>query len=230
MRLNPRGLVPFDARHGLVEKRVHSIYENAAGQLYFVTDNWNISQWENGAFKTGRPAIPGDETFSWHSNAAFLDSHNEWWVITTKNLRRYSGVQSIEDLPRRQPVAIYNDQNGLITNETSNVFEDSKGNVWISNDATSKKVGLARWERATGKFQHFFAEDGLIRNGYVSAFAEDKSGDLWFGFGGGGLARYRDGKFTTIEVKSGAPTGTVNRLFVDSKDRLWIASNISGLG
>jgi hypothetical protein len=105
MRLNPKGLVTFDHDDGLVEKRVHSVYENAQGQLYFVTDNWNISQWENGAFKTARPPVPPADLFSWHSNVAFLDSHNDWWVISNKKLSRYSGLTRIEDLARARPVA-----------------------------------------------------------------------------------------------------------------------------
>src|SRR6185295_13916197 len=172
MRLNPKGLVTFDHDDGLVEKRVHSIYENTQGQLYVVTDNWNISQWENGVFKTARPPVARGEIFFWHSNVAFLDSHNDWWVITNKKLYRYSGATRIEDLAHAQPVAVYTDKNGLITNQTSNVFEDSRGDIWISNDPTGKKLGLARWQRATGAFQHFFAEDGLRPKTYVSAFAE----------------------------------------------------------
>lgn len=97
------------------------------------------------------------------------------------------------------------------------------------NDPTGGRLGLARWQRATGAFQHFFAEDGLIPNSYISAFAEDKAGNLWIGFGGGGVARYRDGHFHSIDVKSGAPGGTITSLFIDSKGRLWIASSISGL-
>ncbi len=52
MRLNPRGLVGFDLRDGMTERRVNSIYENARGELNVVTDNWNISQLRNGTFKT----------------------------------------------------------------------------------------------------------------------------------------------------------------------------------
>lgn len=229
MRLNPKGLLSFDLSDGLVEQKVHAIYQAAGGQLYFVTDNWNLSRWENGVFKTGRPPIPADEKFFWHSNAALLDSHNEWWVISNKSLYRYAGVTRMEDLAHSKPVAVYTDKNGLISNETSNVFEDSRGDIWISNDPTSAKIGLARWERATGKFQHFFGEDGLMRNTYVSAFAEDLSGNLWFGFGEGGLSRYRDGRFTPLSVASGAPSGSITSLYVDRKGRLWIASSITGL-
>jgi streptogramin lyase len=66
-------------------------------------------------------------------------------------------------------------------------------------------------------------------DGYVSAFAEDKSGNLWFGFGEGGLSRFRDGHFTPFPVAAGAPGGSITSLSVDSKGRLWVASSITGL-
>jgi PAS domain S-box-containing protein len=228
MRLNPKGLITFDSSDGLTERRVHSIYENANGETYFVTDNWNISNLRNGSFVTARPKLPDDAVFFWHSNLAFLDSRGDWWVITSKGLYRYTGVRRVEELGTRQPSAIYTDQSGLISNEISNVFEDSHGDIWISNDPTSKRVGLARWQRSTGRFDHFFAENGLV-GGYGSAFSEDKAGNLWFGFGEGGLARYRNGQFSPLLVKDGAPSGTITSLYNDKKGRLWIASSISGL-
>jgi PAS domain S-box-containing protein len=229
MRLNPNGLTVFDRRDGLAETRVHSIYEDRSGKLNVVTDNWNISQLRDGVFKTARPRVPDDARFFWHSNVAFLDSHGDWWVISNKAVYRYSGVDRIEELSSRQPVAVYTGENGLITNETSNIFEDSRGDIWIINDPTSKRVGLARWQRATNQFQHFFAADGLPANSYGSAFAEDRAGNLWFGFGDSGLARYENGHFTPLELKDGIPPGAITNLYIDSKGRLWIASSIGGL-
>lgn len=228
MRLNPKGLVAFGVKDGMAEARVHSIYENRRGELDVVTDNWNISELRNNGFKSARPQLPNDLIFFWHSNVALLDSHGDWWMLTNKGLYRYSGVERIEELASRQPTNVYTDKNGLIGNETSNLFEDAHGDIWISNDPSSKRLGLVRWERATGRFQQFFAADG-IPNSYGSAFAEDKTGTLWFGFGQGGLARFRDGRFTRLEEKDGVPAGTITNLFTDSKGRLWIASSTSGL-
>ena len=136
----------------------------------------------------------------WRSNAALLDSRGDWWLVTSKGLYRYSGLNRIEDLDNRQPAAVYADKNGLIANENCTVFEDSHGDLWIGSDITSKRMGLARWQRATNTFQHFFTKDGLPPVAYFSAFAEDKAGNLWFGFGAGGqggLSRLHNGSFTS---------------------------------
>src|SRR5262245_59162005 len=73
MRLKPNGLTTFDLRDGLVDRRVHSIYETDSGELYVVTDNWNISGFREGVFKTARPQIPEDAFYLWHSNVALRD-------------------------------------------------------------------------------------------------------------------------------------------------------------
>ena len=67
---------------------------------------------------------------------------------------------------------------------------------------------------------------------YFAAFAEDKAGSLWFGFGAGGqggLSRLRNGSFTSWGVNDGLPSGSITNLYTDSKGRLWIASHIGGL-
>ena len=229
MRLNPKGLISFDIRDGLADRRVNSIYENRRGELNVVTDNWNISQLRNGAFKTARPRLPDGLATFWRSNVAFLDSRGDWWVITNKGLYRYSGVDRIEELSGRQPAAVYTDQNGLIANEAANLFEDSRGDIWISSFAGAKRSGLARWQRASNQFQHFLAADGLPAVANSASFTEDKAGALWFGFSGGGLSRFRNSRFTSFGVKDGLLPGPITSLLTDSKGRLWIASSISGL-
>jgi len=230
MRLNPKGMTTFDSSDGLREPRVHSIYETSAGEMYFVTENWNISVLRDEEFKTARPQLPTDAIYMWHSNVALPDSHGDWWLSTAKGVLRYSGIKRIEDLEGRAPTAVYTDANGLIANETNSVFEDSRGDIWIGTDPIAKRGGVTRWERATGQFhQHLFGHDGLPANGYATGITEDRAGNLWFGFGEGGLRRYRDGHFSSMEPKEGSLPTAIMNLFTDSKGRLWIASGINGL-
>ena len=229
MRLAPKGLTAFDQHDGLADTRIHTIFAGRQGELNVVTDNWNINEFRNGSFTNSRPEMPDDAFFYWHSNVALLDSRGDWWIPTNKGLYRYSGVDRIEQMAGRQPSTTYTARNGLITNETSNVYEDSQGDIWISNDTTSKRIGLARWQRATNRFQHFFAEDGLPNSSYGSAFAEDKAGAFWFGFGNGGVARFKNERFTSFGLKDGVPAGAITSLFTDVQGRLWIASSIGGL-
>lgn len=228
MRLNPKGLITYDSNDGLVEKRIHSISEDAHGDLYVVADNWNISHRRGDSFVTARPAIGAGDVLLWHSTVAMLDSHGDWWALTNKKLYRYSGVRRVEDLQDRQPTATYTDQNGLISNDTSILFEDSKGNIWISNDAAAKQHGLVLWERATGQFHRFPPKENELPDTYIPAITEDKAGTIWLGHETG-LVRYRDGHFSAVEPADNLPTRGVTNMFVDSKARLWIASSLEGL-
>src|SRR5207247_6723973 len=91
-------------------------------------------------------------------------------------------------------------------------------------------IGLSRWERATESIHIFTEADGLPSGMAASSIAEDARGDLWFGFYVGGLARYRDRRFTVFSSESGVPAGGITALHLDQKGRLWIASTQGGLG
>jgi signal transduction histidine kinase/ligand-binding sensor domain-containing protein len=228
-RINPRGLTEFDEADGLERARVHSIYENRNGELQVVSGNFNISSLEGGVFKMARPRIPLDALWQWQTSAAFLDSRGDWWVNINTGVYRFTGVKRIEELAGKQPSAVYTSANGLISDDNLRVFEDSKGDIWIGTFVTSNPTGLTRWQRATGKFEHFYTRDGLPDVACPTAFAEDRAGTLWFGFVHGGIARYRNGRFTTLDVKDGLQPGGITSIYNDRSGRMWIASTQGGL-
>jgi ligand-binding sensor domain-containing protein len=228
-RLNPRGLVSFGQSDGLEQATVHSIYEDRNGTLLVVSGNWKISKMEDGFFKTTRPGLPDDEIRYWRSNAAFLDSRGDWWILSNQKLYRYSGLTNIKDLATSRPSAVYGSNNGLVADSAFRVCEDSRGDIWISTYIDSRPMGLTRWQRSTGQFQKFLTKDGLPQDAVASAFAEDRDGNLWFGFVHGGISRFRNNRFSLLEVKDGIPAGPITDLYLDRKGRLWISSNVSGL-
>jgi ligand-binding sensor domain-containing protein/two-component sensor histidine kinase len=228
-RLNPRGLVSFGPTDGLEPATVHSIYEDRNGELLVVSGNWKISRMHDGVFQTTRPHLPDEEIRFWRSNVAFLDSRGDWWILSNQKLYRYSGLSRLEDLASRRPSAVYGSSNGLVADSAYRLSEDSRGNIWISSYIDSTPMGLARWERSTGRFQRFLTKDGLPQDAVASAFAEDRAGNLWFGFIHGGISRYMNERFTTLAVTDGIPPGAITDLYSDSSGRLWIASSVGGL-
>jgi signal transduction histidine kinase/ligand-binding sensor domain-containing protein len=227
-RINPNGLVTYDETNGVEKATVYGIYENRDGELQIVSGNFNISGLRGDRFKMSRPRLSDDEMVTWQSNAAFLDSRGDWWVNTNKNLYRFTGIERIEDLDGKSPTETYNSANGLISDKNIRVFEDSTGNIWIATDHGSKQYGLTRWERSTGKFRQFFQQDGLPELAIATAFAEDKSGGLWFGFVDGGISRYRNGRFTLLNAPDAPKTGIIN-MYRDKAGRVWIATAREGL-
>src|SRR5690349_17304487 len=108
------------------------------------------------------------------------------------------------------------------------VFEDSHSDLWISTRGADG-FDLAHWSRGTEKFQMFSAADGLPSKA-VSAFAEDKNGDLWVAFTEGGVARFTNGRFTEFPIGAERANGFITSLLIDRQGRLWIASTETGLG
>lgn len=228
-RINPKGLTTFDEADGLEKERVHSIYEDRDGELIVVSGNFHVSRLQpDGTFKMARPQLPEGSVWSWQSNAVLLDSRGDWWANTQNAVYRYTGVSRVEDLNDKPPTAIYNETNGLLGNFTMRVFEDSSGDVWFSPWVASKRLGLSRWQRETGEFRQFLKEDGLPEQGSAVAFAEDNARNRWFGFTDGGVARFRDGRFTLLDEPN-IPKGGITDIFRDKSGRIWIASSREGL-
>ena len=78
---------------------------------------------------------------------------------------------------------LYSTNDGLAATQVFRLFEDSRGNVWISTTSSLTR-GLAVWERANGRVRNLAASPGLpsFQDNLPRAFAEDGSGNVWIGF------------------------------------------------
>ncbi len=230
LKVSVGGIKSFDRADGLGNAAIESIVEEPGGAVDAVGTNWSINRFDDRRFKAVRPNIPADAVHSWTSSVAFVDHTGDWWfLVNRQGLYRFAHINRIEELASRKPTALYTERNGLKSNNLYCMFEDSRGDLWISTrglpaDSLSTD-GLTRWDRATETFHTFTEQDGLPNAKAASSFAEDKSGNLWFGFYQGGVARYAAGHFTVFSVADGPNTA----LLVDRSGRLWIASAASGL-
>lgn len=229
-RLNRKGLTTYDAADGLRDTPIDIVSEGREGKLYAASEGFFISQFDGHGFHTIRPQLPANARAQWTSNYAFLDSRNEWWFLTSEGLHRFAAPPNISALAQARPLATYTSRDGLKSNVLFHIFEDSKGDLWISTrGASSAQYGLSRWNRATDEFYSFSAAEGFPSNKSPSSFAEDSGGNLWFGFYQGGLARYRDGRFTEFTTKDGLPDGMITALHLDQSGRIWVALALGGL-
>jgi ligand-binding sensor domain-containing protein/two-component sensor histidine kinase len=228
-KLLTNGMTTFDKSDGLGELRIHSVYENQKGEVDVVNGDFFISRFDEKGFNTVRPNLPADARYSWTSNVGFPDSRGDWWMPSRLGLYRFSDIERLEELARRQPV-IYTERDGLKSNYLYRVFEDKSGDIWISTRSGHGVLsGLTKWQRSTNTFHIFTEAEGLPPFLAASAFAEDKAGNLWMGFYEGRLARYADGRFTVFTTDDGVPPGFITGLYLDRTNRLWISSAMGGL-
>jgi ligand-binding sensor domain-containing protein/two-component sensor histidine kinase len=235
MKITRRGFTSYAEADGLEHARIAAIGEDRNGELFIVTNSqqapsYHIHRFDGRRFENIRVNLPADVVPTWGWNQLFVqDQAKQWWVPTTSGLFRFAPVNSLKDLARARPLKNYTAENGLSGNEPFRVFEDSRGDIWISVISTPPNAYLDRWERATGKLYTYSQEIATRSDSAPTAFQEDRKGNLWIGFYWGGLARYRDGRFESFTKVDGVPAGMIRALHLDHLGRLWIASMEGGL-
>src|SRR6478672_7459376 len=69
-------------------------------------------------------------------------------------------------------------------------------------------------------YAHYDVKEGLASSVVYSA-VQDKQGFMWFGTDAG-LSRFDGTSFKNFTVDDGLPDNEILKLFVDSKNRIWI--------
>ena len=230
-RLDRRGLVTYGTADGAAAENFAAINEDADGALYFAASDFSLSRFDGSRLQTVRPSLAPDAATIWTSRYAFRASNGDWWLLTEDRLYRFAGVADFASLDRRAPSKIYTSADGLKSDGVFQIFESSNGDLWVSTRGESGSVpGLSVLKKGAEKFYAFSETDGYPPNKSPSSFAEDRRGNIWFGFYQGGLARYDGKNFEVFDEADGIPSrGLISDLHVDARGRLWLSSSIQGL-
>jgi ligand-binding sensor domain-containing protein/signal transduction histidine kinase len=228
VRLARTGFVRYTETDGLLNGVIRSVFEDRAGVLHVVTRRPLIHRFDGTRFTAVRPNLSRDELAPESAVPALQDRAGEWWVPGEAGLYRLPRVATHEQLSRVRPKAIYTSRDGLAGDDIFRLFEDSRGDIWIARRTPTRSV-LTRWDRATETFHRYFDSDGLPAFSRPLAFAEDRTGSVWVGFWGGGIARYHNGLFTRFTSADGAPAGSITAIYSDASGRLWIGSSGEGV-
>jgi ligand-binding sensor domain-containing protein len=110
----------------------------------------------------------------------------------------------------------------LAGNNITCVFVDSKGHQWFGSDK-----GLSRHTKPDAKEGWDDTYTEKLPDQYVTAIAEDKTGNIWVGTHGG-LVRFGPGQpaVSTWTVSDGLPSAIINDISMDKDDSLWIGTNL----
>ncbi len=220
--LNRRGLTTYRESDGLKSPRVFTIGEAADGAVWVANGDFYLSKFNGQRFDTTRPRIPSNASPIWFSRYAFLSSANEWWILTVKGLYRFAATNL------GKPLAIYDRRNGLNADEGFQIFEDSKGDIWLSlKPLNVEDSSLLRLKRGEDHFYRFSSAENYPAGRVASSFSEDKNGNLWISFYYGGIGRFANNHFELFT--DGLPEGFITDLHVDSRSRLWVATALSGI-
>jgi ligand-binding sensor domain-containing protein/signal transduction histidine kinase len=236
IRLARDGFTTFTEADGIGFREVYRISETGEGEvnLYtrFGSSNSFIDRFDGQRFSSQRilpRAFPARSFSSYQRQIPIQDHLGEWWWPTSEGLFRYGKADRIEDIINARALAHYTTKDGLPTNALGLIYEDRSGDIWVSVSA-GVKSRVVRWERAANKFHVYTPADGFPDDLIPTTICDDNSGNLWVGFSQAGIARFRQGRFTSFGAAEGVPGGEIRQLLLDSHGRIWIASNNGGLG
>jgi len=71
-------------------------------------------------------------------------------------------------------------------------------------------------------------EDGLSSSNIFPIF-QNRTGAIWFGTWGGGVARYAEGRITTFSGKDGLTSGVITAIYMDHQGVLWVGTEAGQL-
>ncbi|MFN6965027.1 MAG: ATP-binding protein [Pyrinomonadaceae bacterium] len=234
-RIARYGFTSFDERDGLGFAFPETLLETAAGDLVAASHSngrW-LSRFGGDKFEIIklRDLAFGQNSHGWGwKQTALQDRFGDWWIASGAALIRYRGSKVFAELAAAAPEDA---APGVFRGEPFRIFEDSHGDIWVGTFG-QPKYGLLRWRRSTGTWEDLTDAAGLTPVSLVSAFLQDRAGNLWIATGIDNgreavLVRYRDGVFRTFTEKDGVPTGWMRDAYLDSKGQIWFANTTTGL-
>ncbi len=175
--------------------------------------------------QTGFSYFGRSEHDFWHTtmqniSAVIVDEQNNLWI------GGYDGGINVFRWDERVTDYYFGDEQNLGTGSITFFFKDSKGNIWTS----SYLEGLKKFDQKSRKFIGWKHSDdpNSLSNNDVRAMAEDKNGNYWIATNGSGVDYFnvKENKFYNYNSeKNNLSLNWVNDIYVDSKERLWVATS-----
>jgi ligand-binding sensor domain-containing protein/signal transduction histidine kinase len=245
------GLVRFDGAKFVVFDRGNTpeIHENSIfcltvshdGSLWAGTDGGGLVRYKNGVFRIYSKAEGLTNGFV---RAVYEDREGRLWVGTDDGLFQLTGerfirIDSNDKFPAIAVHDIRADHSGRLwvggsrlvmiqggesrefflegypsATRVKSILETSDGTIWVG---TVSGLQRPRDSLESGRFEKISDVSSTVR-----VLREDRGGTLWIGSIGGGLVRFRDGRFTRVPTQDNPPGSTVLALFEDSEQNIWV--------
>ncbi len=246
------GLVRFDGVRFVVFDRGNTsqIKENSIfcltvardGNLWAGTDGGGLLRYQNGVFRHYSAADGLSNDFV---RVVYEDHEGILWVGTDDGLFRLSGdrilrVDGQDNIPPLAVHAIRQDDTGGLwvggsklvvihkrdckeyplkgypsASRVKSILQTRDRIIWVGTVSGLQRMRL----NATGdaRFERIAEISSTVRT-----LHEDNAGTLWIGTIGGGLLRYRDGRFSRVNTPEDPPSNTVLALYEDSERNIWV--------
>jgi signal transduction histidine kinase/ligand-binding sensor domain-containing protein len=194
----------FQPDDGLISPNVLTMFSDASNQVWATTRAPGaLHRFENGKF------TPVRETIGQEIQAIYQDRRGQFWLGTSGGLILWDG----------QTWSVLTMQDGLSANGVLAVTQDAAGNVWIGT------AGGGLNQLRDGKLSVFRKQPNGLPGDYVTSLLVDADDVLWVGTGSG-LARLRQGHWTSFTTRDGLVSDSISYLLDDGDGSLWVGSNL----
>lgn len=228
-RIARNGFVTFSEADGLGSHDIVSVFEDTHGQLFVVSRSPGslfLNVFQGGRFRAIRLNLPSKLIWKdWHGKYdVIVRTEADWWVATHSGLARFSDLVDPAALARAQPRYYLPGENIF------RLFQERNGGLWISDQHAPGNQLTIRNAR-TGGVNRFARTGGApdLANDRIQAYAQDRSGAVWLGLERGGLWRRSAAGFRHYDSDEGARGESINWIYADRADRIWVASSIGGV-
>jgi signal transduction histidine kinase/ligand-binding sensor domain-containing protein len=229
LSIRRQGVTLFSEHAQLRQPHLRSLGRSSAGHPYVVTEENAILRIDGHSITSSRVTMPpGFRRSLWAHTAVSVDSQGDFWLGSSDGLLRYS------KLPFSSPGSVniaagraYTTNDGLAGDHISEIFEDSRKDLWIAN-VPAGSATLTVWRRESGQFERFGEAYGLPPANQLGGFVEDRRGTVWARLREGGIVRLGHGRAAVFGTEQGLPA-LVSAMRFDANGTLWIGGSDSVL-
>lgn len=192
-RFDGKTVESIDRENGLLESRVQAIAVDKSDRVWIATNGKGIYYYDGKSiYNQDRASRLGEQ----YLTCLLVDSNERLWK---------GGWLSMAYLSNDDSLYHFNPNKDFPGLPTSEIFEDSQGNIWISSFAT----GVSRYD---GKSFMTLVESAGLTSNKVNDIGEDPAGNIWFATDGGGLCRYNPNSFNYFDESAGLNSKMVNSI------------------
>jgi signal transduction histidine kinase/ligand-binding sensor domain-containing protein len=233
VRLRRAPLTAYGKDEGLSDSSFNAVFQDREGRIWLGGDSlyWFDGHWFH--------RLPGVANI----RAITQTRDGDLWFGGYAGLYRWrSGVLSYFKVEAPAVGSIYEDQQGTLW--IGAVMEERPGGLYRFREGKLDQIpGIADVDRIVenrdgglwvgGVEGLFYLRGGKIvrydqRQGlpdHIVDIHQDSTGTLWAASYGGGLARFRNGRFRAITTKGGLPNNMLHGIVEDGRGNLWASSN-----
>ena len=200
-RARKRFMTAYSTESGLATFEVYPLMQSRDGGIWVgTTEGVSRVRFTDGKFESAPPIRAGI------SQALWEDAAGRIWIGTVGGLRRYENGKV---------------QNFSVGGTVYDVKSDREGKYWVASERGLLKLD---GDKIVARYT---TKDGLPGDD-VKIIHQDRRGTLWFGTYGG-LAQFKDGKFTNYTAADGLAGNRVRTIYEESDGTLWIGTYDDGM-